>query len=54
MSNDVLKYIDDEGIEQTDSLFLNTSIGDFNRLLQSTDYSVYSFTSQMVTAAGDI
>jgi hypothetical protein len=39
-----LKFIDDDGFETEDRLYLDKSIQEFTSLLLSTDYSVYSFT----------
>jgi len=39
-----LKFINSEGIEKEDALFLNDAISIFNEKLQSSNYSVYSFT----------
>jgi len=44
MPNEALKFTDDDGNEKIDSLFLNQPIKYFTRLLESTNYSVYSFT----------
>ena len=46
MSDNLLRFIDDEGNEKQDSLFLNGYIKKFNELLQSTNYSIYSFTGE--------
>jgi hypothetical protein len=42
--SETLKFIDDEGSEKDDSLYLKTLIGRFNKDITETNYSVYSLT----------
>ena len=44
MPEKILKFIDSDGNEREDALFLNSSIKEFNDFIQTSNYSVYSFT----------